>query len=100
LKFSRDLEPLGNETVKEWKRISDFDDLVLIQAKHKLFSNVFYNSLEELQEPLFYPESMLEPEFRDRVDPMFLENGIPQNGSYRKSKADVLFHSFSREWYL
>jgi protein-tyrosine-phosphatase len=77
LRIQRDLEPIANETVKKWRKIKEPTDLISIHGQHKHFTIVFDNIIEEILEPLFYPQSMIELEDRDRVDPMFLENMMP-----------------------
>ena len=72
-----DLRVLISPIRKQWKNIVGKDDLALILSMRTEFSDIFYNSIQEIQEPLFYPESMIEPEDRDKVDFMFAENRQP-----------------------
>jgi hypothetical protein len=65
---------------KEWTTISGPDDLTLLLQHHAQWEQSFYNILAEIQEPLFYPESMIEAEDRDRVDYEYPENRNPPMG--------------------
>ena len=80
----------------EWTSISEPNDLTLLIQHHAQWEQNFYNTLIEIQEPLFHPESMLEPEDRDRVDPEYLENRNPPMG-ISENPGKMLFFVHFRE---
>jgi hypothetical protein len=84
------IEKLKNE----WTTMKVPNDLTLLMLHHMQFEQNFYNTLEEIQEPLLFPESMLEPEDRDKVDFEHLENRNPPMGMTEDTGRTLIFVHF------
>ena len=76
-RISRDLEPLINLTIKNWKNISRSGDLIHTENQYRKFEQLYYNILEEVQEYVFFPESILDLEAILKFDATIEKNRFP-----------------------